>query len=288
MSEQKLPRNYNINISYYPMYYVPVYQPTYIRPDLVSVVTHQYYPPPPPVPQTNSSPPPLKTFNGYYKAAVLFVMPKNELDEICYIYNNTNKNQFSPTAPYKLCGLTVGQIKAFPDIKDLITDEMKQQAELLSPNYNYGYDQTVRFLMDHNKINYLNNNLGVICGISLPSKNKMHPNIDLTAICETVEHDDSDIIYTGYRGVYAKTGINLFSKTGTQIVSKEYQAEFRKKYCPRLSYDIPFGQYDKAVRCILIGTNAEDLLKCQDINEELLEELKYFRYDKMVEKVIDD
>lgn len=236
-----------------------------------------------------------KTFNGRITASMIIVSELEGLNEVCENYNQGDKSNLFDDRPYKICALTLDQIKMFPNAKSnslsyLITPEMERQAYLNSRNFKYGRDFVLENSLQHARFEGMPSNLGMLCEVLLPTGDKRYPNIDIGTISEKTEYDDKSILYTAMRGAIEEIGIDLFNKSGREIFHSSYQNDFRKKYYPNLPYNFSIGSFGRATECIVVGAKYEDLIDCQIVKENRLtnEETNYLRYESMIHRILDE
>lgn len=230
-----------------------------------------------------------KVFNGRITASVIIISEIDGLFDVCKNYNESDKSMLFDDRPYKICGLSLDQVKQFPAAKSqIVTPEMRKQALDYSKNYRIGRDFVFEDALKKNRFGKIPINLGFLCEVVLPSGDKRYPNIDLTTVTEKTEDSDKDIIYTAKRGLLEEIGLDVFSNKGKEIFHPRYQEEFRKKYYPSLPYNFSIGTYGKATECIVVGANPEDLISCQIFQTEDPEERQYQNYERMIEKLLEN
>lgn len=234
-----------------------------------------------------------KVLNGRITASIMLVCQIDGLIDICDDYNRSDRSMLFDDRPYKICGLTMKQVRRFPFTESNflthhITPEMEDLAKNYSSNYRFGRDFIIENSLRHGRFTNMPDNLGLLCEIVIPNGDKKYPNIDLTTVTEKTEDTDKDIIYTAKRGMLEEVGINLFSTVGKKIFHPVYQENYRKKYYPGLPYNFSIGMYGKATECIVVGANPEDLIECQIYNYVDPEERQYQIYEQMIDKFLND
>lgn len=235
-----------------------------------------------------------KVFNGVITASIILVSDSDGLSDVCSIYESSNKDNLMNDRPFKVCSLTIDQIKKFPKAKTnelsyLVTADMEEKAYSVSKNYELGWDFVLKDSIKNDRLSSLDDRLSILCEIVLPSLDNEYPNIDVTSVTEKTEIEDKNIIYTAKRGLLEEIGIDMFTDIGTEIFRSKYQKEYRKKYCKNLPYNFKLGEHGKATECLVICAEAEDILDCQNINEQhsiLLEESNYRRYERMINDLV--
>lgn len=225
-------------------------------------------------------------FGGCITAGAVIICNQDDLSTVCDNYNKYDRHELAKDCPSKICGLSYDLVKKFPkeietnpNLKPLVTDEMKAEANKHSNRWRYGHD----FIFDHcikqeTFDQKIADNLHLMCQIVIPNRRWAfkYPNIDLTNITGKTSKKlgDRNILETLARETEEELGlrINEYLPNGKSgILHPNYQYRMRKHYkMMNLPYDFKIaGHGDASTQVFVLVVDKNDLIEAQVFKQNL-------------------